>query len=96
MKRWRREPRETGLRSGCQGVRGYEYRENGQWIAKVAPLTRGFDRYDVTGWYWYGDGINTASRNPPYATAEDAMKAATDHFANAQVSRDSAAPERTP
>lgn len=81
MKRWRKEPSAKGLAAICQGVRGYEYRENGEWIAKVVPLTHGFKRYDVLGWYWYGDGVNTAHRNPPFETAEDAMKAVTEHFA---------------
>ena len=62
MKRWRKQPNETGLARICQSARGFELRENGETIAHVAQ-TKG-------GWYWYGYGNNTCSK--PVATADEA------------------------
>lgn len=73
--RWRRESRETGLRSICQGERGWELRRGNVRLASVAVLTRGWSREKI-GYYfsgWIGDKfINTASRPEPFPDAESA------------------------
>jgi len=66
MKRWRKEPNETGLMRVCQSTRGFELRENGVTIAHVAT------KFSDTRWYWYGFGKNTSAT--PVATAEEAKK----------------------
>ena len=78
MKRWRRQPSNTGLSSIGQRERGYELRENGEILARVSPLTGNLDRFEVTGWYWYGFGINTANR--PVETPEQAKAQVMNHI----------------
>ena len=78
MKRWRREPNETGLRSICQGTRGWEYRENGEEIATVRPLTRGWDRWDVIGWFFCCGGYNSYAKGVTFKTDEEAKAAAVE------------------
>lgn len=80
MKRWRREPRERGLAAICQGTRGWDYCESGEVIARVRPLSAGrLNGLNVSGWYWYGDGVNTASTEP-FDSPEDAQADVVDHF----------------
>lgn len=76
MKRWRREPIEIGLRAACQGLRGWEYRENGVMLAKVAPIFEGFDKYTAHGWYWYGGGYNSLAAGVKFPDERAAMLAA--------------------
>jgi hypothetical protein len=80
MKRWRKEPRESGLRGIVQGTRGSEYQENGETMAWVRPVTAGLGSYEVTGWYWYGDGHNSYSIGVIYKTEKEAMAAVVAHF----------------
>ena len=80
MKRWRREPQETGLRSICQGARGWEYRENGEKIAAVCPLTHGRDRWNVIGWFFYCDGYNSYANRVIFKTSEEAKLAAVEYI----------------
>lgn len=80
--RWRREPRETGLRGVVQGTRGHELRYGGETIATVSARC-GATRYDVIGWYWYARNdelgiplLNTAARGDYYDSDTDAKVAA--------------------
>lgn len=79
---WRKQPRERGLAAICQGERGYELRLAGETVMAVAPKTEPFNRYVVTGWYWYGLGANTA--RVPVATPEIA-KAQALQYAKAKL-----------
>ena len=73
-KRWRREPRETGLSGVCQSVRGYQLRDNGKIVVWLAPFMTA-DRVQH-GWYWYGLGQNTSRK--PVVTIEEAKKQVKD------------------
>ena len=64
-KRWRKQPNETGLASIGQRTRGYDLREGGEVLAQVRPLEKD---WTVSGWYWYGYGVNTCGT--PVETAE--------------------------
>lgn len=74
--RWRKTPRETGLRSIGAAPRGYELRLGDDVILWVNPSGGNWAR-PLEGWYWVGMGQNT-SRNLK-ATAEEA-KAEADTF----------------
>lgn len=47
---WRKQPNEQGLASIGQQPRGLELRYGGEYIASVAPITKG--RFNVVGWYF--------------------------------------------
>lgn len=79
MRRWRKEPNETGLRSIGQRDRGYELWEDGECICNVSPSGSGWQR-PLEGWYWCGDGINTYNTKPLFKTKEDAKADADAHF----------------
>lgn len=72
--RWSKQKKESGLAGVCQGKLGMELKEKGKIIASVRPACRGFNRHDIIGWYWYGEGHNTAHK--PSATMELAMQEA--------------------
>ncbi len=76
--RWSKEPRETGLRSITQGVRGFELKKDGVRLAFVSPLYSPNDRFQVIGWYWYGFRQNTS--NSPVATPEEAKAQAMEAY----------------
>ena len=76
--RWRREPRETGLRGVCQGTRGWELRYGKVDVGSVSIHSPG-DRWAEGPWYWVASaqevGIplrNTACDGLVYETAEAA------------------------
>ena len=69
MKRWRKEPSASGLASVCQGVRGYQLRENGVTLIHVSPV----EKWCEFRWYWYGFGINTYKKRH-FDSADDAKK----------------------
>lgn len=56
--RWKKQPRETGLRAVCQGQRGYILSENGKVYAHIQAR----DRWKNDLWFWYGMGVNTSHR----------------------------------
>lgn len=76
--RWRREKRATGLRSACQGERGWDLWRGEVELAWVRPLVRGWTKNKI-GYYFYaavnGENINTANCDP-YLTMDDAKAAA--------------------
>lgn len=80
--RWRKEPRETGLRSIGAAPRGYELREGENILLAVRPYGGNWAR-PLDGWYWVGMGQNTCRRLR--ATAEEA-KAEADAFYKANLS----------
>jgi len=73
--RFRKQPNETGLARAVQGPRGYELRDGTRVVMHVAPLL--YRRWEITGWYVYGLGINTASN--PVDTADEAKAFALAH-----------------
>lgn len=78
--RWRREPRETGLRSVCQGERGWELRRGGERLASVSVQTRGWSKEKI-GYYFSGRignvFINTAAEGrAPFPDSESAKREA--------------------
>lgn len=75
--RWRKQPRETGLRSIGAAPRGYELRMGDDVILYVAP-SGGNWALPLEGWYWVGMGQNTC-RNLK-ATAEEAKAEADAYF----------------
>ena len=75
--RWRKQPRETGLRSIGSGPRGYELRIGDEVIIHVSAYGGGWSQ-PLRGWYWYGMDRNTSTEKL-FATAEEA-KAAADAF----------------
>lgn len=79
MKRWRKTPSETGLRSVGQSPRGFELREGEEVICTVSASGGGW-RGPLNGWYWYGDGVNTYNTKPLFPTKEAAKADATKHF----------------
>lgn len=74
--RWRSTPRQKGLAGIGQGPRGVELTRGGQVIIHVAPVLER-ERL-VTGWYWYGLGMNTSSS--PRGTLEEAKAEANDFY----------------
>jgi hypothetical protein len=78
--RWRKQKSETGLARVCQGPRGFELFEQGgsRPVIHVAPYTKGFDKYTILGWYWYGMGENTHAT--PCETAEEAKTQAMEFY----------------
>lgn len=79
MKRWRKTPDETGLRSIGQLPRGFELREGDEVICAVVPVGGGW-RGPLKGWFWSGDGVNTYNTKPLFKTKEDAKADATAYF----------------
>ena len=49
--RWRRQPRETGLRAVTQGPRGWQLFAGAVKVASVNAAYADFSR-EVRGWYW--------------------------------------------
>jgi len=87
--RWRRQPRETGLRAVCADVRGYELRLGEEHIASVTPwYTPGFGLRTHTGWYWSVNSLNslgiphknTYSSKGPACDQHEAAKAEVKAF----------------
>jgi hypothetical protein len=62
--RWKREPRESGLRGVAQGPRGWHLYWGPNRIASVAVLFKGFSR-ERDGWYFYAsdDNLKVPYRN---------------------------------
>jgi hypothetical protein len=79
--RWRKQKRNKGLAGMCQGPRVFELWRNGQCIATVSPY-KGFDRFTICGWYWYGGGINSLDTIGAVKTPEEAKLQAVAHFRN--------------
>ena len=77
--RWRKEPRETGLRSIGAAPRGYELRVDGEDVLRVRPAGGNWAR-KLEGWYWVGMGHNTYNEKPLFATAEEAKADADAYF----------------
>lgn len=75
--RWRKEPRETGLRAVGAAPRGYELRRGDDTIMWVCPDGGNWAR-PLRGWYWVGMGQNTC--NDLKATAEEAKAEADAYF----------------
>jgi hypothetical protein len=75
--RWRKQPRETGLRSIGQAPRGYELRLDGDVLAWVSPAGGGALNGPVRGWYWCGFDRNTYREGKMWATAEEAREDCT-------------------
>jgi hypothetical protein len=74
MKRWRKDPRATGLARVVQGIRGWHLCEDGKTIAWVSPVPGSYGHK----WYWYGFGQNTYGR--PVDTAKEAMQQVKDYI----------------
>lgn len=71
--RWRKQPRETGLRSIGAPPRGYELRLDGETLAYVVPAGGGALNGPLRGWFWVGFGRNTYREDLPlFQTAEEA------------------------
>lgn len=51
--RWRKQKREHGLASVCQGKRGFELWHDKVKIASLAPWYEGLSREETGLWYWY-------------------------------------------
>lgn len=68
--RWRRQPRESGLAGVCQSPRGFELHDGKKIVIRVAPATSLYNRWEILGWYWYGQGQNTCDNL--VATPEEA------------------------
>ena len=77
--RWRKQPRETGLRSVGARPRGYELRKDGEDLISVSPAGGGWAS-PLRGWYWVGYGINTYNTKPLFDTAEDAKADADAYY----------------
>ncbi|MCK9369170.1 hypothetical protein M0R04_04430 [Candidatus Dojkabacteria bacterium] len=76
MKRWSKEPSESGLARICQLPRGANLKEDGEILAMVRPLVQ--DYLSVVGWYWYGFGLNTC--RSPVNTLDEAKKQVIKHI----------------
>lgn len=89
--RWRKEPRETGLRSIGAGPRGYELRLGDDVILSVRPDGGNWAR-PLKGWFWVGMGQNTC--RSLCATVEEAKAQADAYYkanrdcGNAQLTQD--------
>lgn len=59
--RWKRQPNEKGLARVCQGPRGWYLYDGKEIVMRVASLSRGFNKFDITGWYFYGCGHNSCA-----------------------------------
>ena len=73
MRRWRKQPNETGLSAIGQAPRGFDLAEGDEVLVCVRPHTVEGRRWASTGWYWYGLGNNTSGRSvgtPDEAKAE--------------------------
>lgn len=81
--RWKKEPRETGLRAIGQGPQGYKYHDGNKRFASVSPLGGG--RYPLRGWYWVaGWDSDVPHKNTwaePCTTAEEAKAQAQAYVA---------------
>jgi hypothetical protein len=82
--RWKKEPKETGLRAVGAGPRGFVYYDGEKQYASVYPLGGGL-RGPVTGWYWVaGWDSDVPHKNTcgnPCSTPEDAKKQAEKYVA---------------
>lgn len=58
--RWRATPKAKGLARIGQGPTGIQLREGTKVVIQVAPALS-YPGKQITGWYWYGLGQNTAS-----------------------------------
>lgn len=73
---WRKQPNEKGLAGVCQSPRGFLLNYGGQAVATVRPRCDTHRR--IIGWYWCGDGVNTAYRFA--ATVDEAKAECMAHF----------------
>lgn len=48
---WKKEPKETGLRSVSQSPRGYDLRVDGERVGAVRANKVGWQQWN--GWWWY-------------------------------------------
>lgn len=72
--RWKRDPRETGLRAVGAGPRGWTLHDGEREYASVGALGGNWSR-KFSGWYWvaFGDGIEYRNTcDDPIADPEDA------------------------
>lgn len=76
--RWKKQPRETGLRAVGASPRGYDYHDGQTVYAVVSPKGGGYT--PLRGWYWvagWGSGVphqNTCDE--PCADVEEAKRQA--------------------
>jgi hypothetical protein len=74
--RWKREPRETGLRAIGAAPPGWRLHDGETEFASVSPLGGAWHNGDVRGWYWVayeGDGIEWRNTHAtPCSTPEEA------------------------
>lgn len=75
--RWRSTPRRKGLASIGQGPTGIQLREGTKVVIQVAPVLS-YPGKQITGWYWYGFGQNTA--HAPRETLEEAKADAVAYY----------------
>ena len=53
-------------------------RADGEIAMHVRPMGTGLDKYTISAWYYYGDGVNSLPEK--FATAEEAKEAAKNCF----------------
>ena len=75
MRRWRKQPNETGLSLIGQAPRGLDFADGDEILVCVRPLTASESRWKAVGWYWYGMGHNTS--HEPVGTPDEAKAEAT-------------------
>jgi len=76
MKRWSKQPSESGLARVCQSKRGAVLKEEGRIIAQIN--SRAGDKRLHIGWYWVCKGKNTC--NEPVETIEEAKAQVMAHL----------------
>ena len=59
---WKKQARETGLRSIGSGPRGYDLNLDGEQIAAVRANGGNWTQLQ-SGWYWHGGNDKTGRRN---------------------------------
>lgn len=82
--RWKKEPKESGLRSIGAGPRGSIYHDGDKQFASVSALGGGY-RGDVRGWYfvagWDSDVPYYNSCDEPVASEQEAKLQAEKYVA---------------
>jgi hypothetical protein len=67
--RWKKHPKETGLRAVCAGPRGSDYTDGSEKYATVYALS--FRHTGTKGWYWVSSFTGAEYRNTCNEPADD-------------------------
>ena len=79
--RWKKEPRETGLRAIGAGPQGYIYHNGEEEFIHLKPIGGNYAR-PLVGWYWYSFNKSIPYKNTnenPCKTLEEAKKEASEY-----------------